>query len=229
MCGRYTLRADPLDVAREAGAAPGVAAFRPRYNIAPTQDVLAYRAREDQGAEAAILRWGLIPGWAMDAAIGNRMINARAESVAERPAFRAAFRKRRCAIAADGFYEWKREGKGKQPYLIRLKGDRAFAFAGLWDSWRAPDGGSVETCAIITTEANPLVSAIHDRMPVILTGAAIGAWVGPEANEAALLALLVPFDATMMEAYAVSQRVNRPANDDPAVAAPLGAAPARLL
>ncbi len=226
MCGRFTLRADPADVARAAGAGAGPA-FRPRYNVAPTQDVLAYRARDGAPAEAVLLRWGLIPSWAKDPAIGNRMINARAETIAEKPAFRAAFRRRRCAVAADGFYEWKKLARGKQPYLVRLAGDRPFAFAGLWEAWRGPDGVSIETCAIVTTTANALVARVHDRMPVILTDAAIALWLATPPERAD--ALLVPYAAEAMDAYPVSPRVNRPANDDPACAAPLNAEPERLL
>lgn len=231
MCGRYTLRARPGAVARAAGDG-GDLPFRPRFNIAPSEAVLAYRARDRGGAEAVHLRWGLIPSWAKDPTIGQRMINARAETIAEKPAFRRPFRHDRCAVAADGFYEWRRpdSAKGtKQPYFIRLVGDQPFAFAGLWDAWRGPDG-TVETCTIVTTEANSLVAPIHDRMPVILTGAAIGRWVGAPPEQAdGLRALLVPYDPEAMDAYPVSPRVNRPANDDPACIAPLNAGPGATL
>ncbi|MGH6718055.1 MAG: SOS response-associated peptidase [Alphaproteobacteria bacterium] len=221
MCGRFTLRAKPEDVARAAGAGLGRLDVRPRYNIAPTQPVLAFRAG---AAEAVTLRWGLIPSWAKDAAIGSRMINARAETVALKPAFRGPFRRRRCAIAADGFYEWQRTAGAKQPFFLRLVGDRPFAFAGLWDAWQGPEG-TIESCTIITTQANPLVQPIHDRMPVILTGDAILRWIAtPAAAADGLRALLVPWPAEAMDAYPVSRRVNSPAHDDAACIAPVNAA-----
>lgn len=225
MCGRFTLRAPPEDVARAAGAGTGDLPFAPRWNIAPSQDVLAFRADGP-----ARLRWGLIPSWAKDPAIGARLINARSETVAEKPAFRRPFRSRRCAIAADGFYEWRAPDAGrgpKTPWFIHLAGDRAFAFAGLWDAWTGPDG-VVETCAILTTAANALVAPIHDRMPVILTGPAIARWLAGPAE--ALGDLMAPYPAEAMAAFAVTGRVNRPANDDAACVAPFAGEPqGRLL
>jgi putative SOS response-associated peptidase YedK len=216
MCGRFTLRARPEEVARAAGQRLDRLDFRARFNIAPTQPVLGFRA----GAAVA-LRWGLIPSWAKDAAIGQRLINARAETVAEKPSFRGPFRHRRCAIAADGFYEWRRKDGVKQPYFLRLVGDRPFAFAGLWDAWQGPEG-TVESCAIITTAPNALVRPIHDRMPVILTGDAIGRWIATPAKDVNdLRELLAPCPPEAMDAYPVSRHVNSPANDDAACIAPV--------
>jgi putative SOS response-associated peptidase YedK len=227
MCGRFTLRARPEDVARAAGADLGGLPFRPRFNIAPSQDVLAFRA-----GGAAQLRWGLIPSWAKDPTIGNRMINARAETLAEKPAFRRPFRQHRCVVAADGFYEWRKPDSvrgAKTPWFIRLAGDVPFGVAALWDAWRGPDA-TVESCTIVTTAANRLVAPIHDRMPVILTGDAIRRWIAtpPEVAEE-LRDVLAPYPAEAMAADPVSNRVNRPANDDAACLAPPGRAPGRLL
>ena len=211
MCGRFTLRTPPDAVASAAGLRLGPSPLQPRFNIAPSQSVLAFRA-----GEAVHLRWGLVPSWAKDPAIGSRMINARGETVAEKPSFRAAFRQRRCVVPADGFYEWRAVGKGKQPYFLRLKGDRPFAFAGLWERWQGADGTTLETCAIVTTTPNALAATIHDRMPLILGPEAIAPWIDPSTASA-------PFPADAMEAFPVSTRVNRPANDDPMLVAPLNA------
>ncbi len=191
----------------------------PRYNIAPGQPVFAVRqnpAAASPAREGTMLRWGLIPSWAADPAIGNRMINARSESVAEKPAFRAALRRRRCLVAADGFYEWKAEGRGKQPYFIHFSDDRLFAFAGLWESWEGPGHSSVESCTILTTEANELMLPIHPRMPVILPPKDYEKWLDPsEQGSAALLPLLVPYSGGGMEAYPVSRFVNSPSHEAP--------------
>ncbi len=187
----------------------------PRYNIAPSQDAPVVRAADDGGArELAMLRWGLIPPWAKEAAIGNRMINARAETAAEKPSFRAAFKKRRCLVPADGFYEWKLEGTRKQPYRVFLDGGGTLAFAGLWERWRG-GGETIESFAILTTDANPLLAPIHDRMPVILEPAAWPAWLEVEGTPPeALAALLAPAPDDALDAYPVSTRVNSPRNDD---------------
>lgn len=168
MCGRFTLRvpaAELVEIFRLLRR-PDV---QPRYNIAPTQPVAVVR-RIDRGRELSMLRWGLVPSWAKDPKIGARMINARAETVATKPAFRTALRRRRCLVPADGFYEWAKSAGGtKQPHYITRRDGRPFAFAGLWESWDGPDGSSIESCTIVTTEANDLVGRIHDRMPVILS------------------------------------------------------------
>jgi putative SOS response-associated peptidase YedK len=221
MCGRFTLTVSARVLA-ELFDVPEPAELAPRYNIAPTQQVLVVRTGEG-GRELASVRWGLIPHWADDPAIGNRMINARGETVAAKPAFRSALKQRRCLIGADGFYEWKKVGAGKQPHLIRFADRRPFAFAGLWERWRPRDGGStVDSCTIITTTPNELLRELHDRMPVILPPAAFGEWLAPESlPDPRLDELLAPFPDVDMQAFPVSRRVNSPANDDPECIVPL--------
>ena len=214
MCGRYTLTTPAEAVNKFFGLAPGPN-LAPRYNIAPSQDVLAVRNTDSGGRAFASLRWGLIPSWSKDPATGHRTINARAETVAEKPSFRAAYRKRRCLIAADGFYEWQKQKAGtraKQPYWIAMADQGPFAFAGLWEHWQAPDGENIESCTIVTCPANDLVKPIHDRMPVILAPGDIELWIDTGANPADLLK---PFSAAAMMARPVSTHVNSPANDDP--------------
>lgn len=214
MCGRFTLMADS-ETLRQAFEVDSAPPLTPRYNIAPTQPVAAVIAADDKRM-LELFRWGLIPSWAKDPAIGNRMINARAETVAEKPAFRAALKRRRCLIPADGFYEWKAEGRKKTPMYIQLKDGDPFAFAGLWEAWQSPDGDLVKSCTLITTTPNPLMEKIHDRMPVILPPSAYEAWLGPgELPATKLQSLLKPFAASKMKAAAVSTLVNNPANDLP--------------
>ena len=166
--------------------------------------------------ELVALRWGLIPGWAKDPAIGNRMINARAETVAEKPAYRAAFRRRRCLVPADGFYEWQRIGRRKQPYFIHMRDDGPFALAGLWESWEGPDNSLIESFTVVTTEPNRVVEPIHNRMPVILDQSDYDLWLDSATEDAQVLApLLVPYPAESMESYPVSSQVNNPAHEDP--------------
>ncbi|WP_169979833.1 SOS response-associated peptidase [Tautonia rosea] len=222
MCGRFTLSSSPERIA-QAFELPDPLPFDASYNIAPTQPVAAVRRDPDSGARRCdLMRWGLVPSWAKDPSIGNRMINARAETVAEKPAFRHAFRRKRCLVIADGFYEWKREGSRKQAYFIRLKDGSPFGFAGLWDYWEGPDG-AFESCSIITTEPNALMEPIHDRMPVIVANDAYGLWLSQEVQEPERLEpLLVPFPAEAMEAWPVSTMVNRPANNRPECIRPLG-------
>jgi len=193
--------------------------FEPRYNIAPTQDVLVVRERERGEREAAMLRWGLVPSWAKELQAGAPLINARAETVAEKPAFRTALRRRRCLIPADGFYEWQKasgaaaRGK-KQPYYIHRRDERPFAFAGLWERWTG--GPEVESCTIVTTSANNTLSALHDRMPVILSEEDYALWLDPAVEDAAAVTpLLVPAAEVVLVAEPVSTHVNRVANDDP--------------
>ncbi len=164
-----------------------------------------------------MLRWGLIPSWAKDPSIGNKMINARAETVSEKPSFRSAFKKRRCLIVADGFYEWQKTDGGKQPFHIKMNDSSPFAFAGLWETWDK-DGEAIRSCSIITTDANDLMNEIHHRMPVILHPEDYGVWIdsGFEEKEA-LMELLKPYPSDEMEAYAVSRRVNKPSNNEPSV------------
>jgi putative SOS response-associated peptidase YedK len=195
--------------------------LRPRYNIAPSQSALVVRLDQEGRREGALLRWGLIPFWAKDEKIAYKTINARAETVASAPAFRAAYRRRRCIVPATGFYEWKRLQRGKQPYRIRPADAPLFGFAGLWESWRAPTGEAIETYTILTTDANELMRELHNRMPVILAPADYGAWLDADHPDAQ--ALLKPCPPERMTAYPVSARVNSPANDDESVIAPVAA------
>lgn len=227
MCGRYSLTTAP-EALRQLFNFVDRPNFGPRYNIAPTQDVWAVRQRPD-GRHLETLRWGLVPPWAKDLSVGSRMINARGETVAERPAFRSAFRHRRCLIPADGFYEWRTEEGRKQPFRIGLKGGAPFAFAGLWESWTPPDAGPdtrpVETCTIVTCDANEKLRPIHPRMPVILPEDGYEPWLAtPEEDAQALLGLLVAYPAEEMAFYRVSPRVNNVRNDDADCIAPLAQA-----
>lgn len=222
MCGRYTLSSKGDEVAllfdlREIPQLPL------RYNIAPTQETAVVRVEKPgEPRRLDLLRWGLIPYWAKEASIGNRMINARAESVAEKPAFRWSFRKQRCLIPADAFYEWKKEGKAKQPYLIRRKDAKPFAFAGLWARWQDPERGPLDTFTILTTDANELIRPLHDRMPVILDRKDFDLWLDPACDDRERLEpLLKPFDPQQMETFPVSRTVNSPANDVADCIAPL--------
>lgn len=221
MCGRFTLTAVPHRLQVRFGLAAAPEGVAPRYNIAPSQTVLVIPNRTPRLARPA--RWGLIPHWAKDAAIGHRMINARGETVASRAAFRDALERRRCLIPADGFYEWKREGtRRRTPFYLRAHDGQPFALAGLWDVWRPPAGAAVASCTIITTQANDVVAAIHDRMPVILPPAAFDAWLAPAPQPVAVLqAWLAPCPPAWLEAAAVSDLVNSPDNDDPACIVPV--------
>ena len=213
MCGRYTLRTPVETLAEEFGISDPLPEIPTRYNIAPTQEVAAV-LEEDEERKLEMLRWGLIPSWADDPAVGNRMINARSETVAEKPSFRTAFRKRRCLILADGFYEWQKTNGGKQPYYIRMKNGSPFAFAGLWESWDKY-GGEIRSCTILTTDANEMVREVHHRMPVILPPETYDLWLDPDMWETEpLLDLLRPYPDDGMEAYPVSRFVNSPSNDD---------------
>jgi putative SOS response-associated peptidase YedK len=221
MCGRFALKTPPRSIQQHFDI-PETIDLSPRYNIAPSQDIVVIRhlSGEDY-RQLDMLRWGLIPGWAKDMKISYRMINARAETLAQKPSFRAAFKKRRCLIAADGFYEWRHLGKTKQPYFVHMKNGAVFGFAGLWESWTSPGGSIVESCTIITTSANDLVRKIHDRMPVILHPQKYAAWLIQESWENSLQPLLVPYPASEMESYRVSSEVNNPKNNIPACLQPL--------
>ena len=227
MCGRYSLIGDIRELELRFDFAAQGLEHPARYNVAPTQSVLAVIDGGDggdgEGRRAALMRWGLIPSWTRSAPASRPLINARAETVAERPSFRTALRQRRCLIPADGFYEWQREGGRRRPMRIVLKSGEPFAFAGLWETWRNPQGETVRSCAIITTQANGLVQPIHDRMPVILPRELESFWLDQAVADPALLAeALAPFPAEGMAAYEVSALVNKPANDGPEVTAPLG-------
>lgn len=226
MCGRY-VRFTPL---RQLLPQFGV---RPEriddklpggYNIAPGQNILVVREDTEQGRTYGLLRWGLIPSWAKDPAIGHRMINARAEGVADKPAFRAAFRSRRCLVPADGFYEWAKKGNQRQPYYFQRRDRGSLAFAGLWERWHG-NGGVVESCTIITTSANATLRSIHERMPVILAPEDYDLWLAPTQPPALLEQLLRPAPDDLLEAYPVSSQVNRPTGQGPGLIAPEEAPP----
>lgn len=212
MCGRYTLSA-PAETLSEQFDLPAIPDLFPRYNIAPTQEVAAVRHAEHGGRELVKLRWGLIRSWADSPAIGVGMINARSETVASKPAFRSAFRKRRCLIPADDFFEWQKLGTQKQPFLFRLRDGKPFAFAGLWECWHQGDQ-VIESCTILTTEANEVVRPLHERMPVILPTSANEVWLDPVQRPETLRPLLRGYSSEEMLAYPVSKHVNSPRNDD---------------
>lgn len=222
MCGRFTLssKGDEVALLFDLRDIPEIL---PRYNLAPTQEAAVVRVeRPGEPRRLDLLRWGLIPYWAKEASIGNRMINARSEGVAEKPAYKWSFRKQRCLIPADGFYEWKKEGKSKQPYLIRRKDAQPFAFAGLWARWRDPERGPLDTFTILTTDANELIRPLHDRMPAILDRKDFDLWLDPACEDRERLQpLLAPFDSGQMETYPVSRTVNSPVNDTAECIAPL--------
>jgi putative SOS response-associated peptidase YedK len=215
MCGRFALPYPSKTVA-EHFAVPDEISFAPRYNIAPSQKISVIRSRKDGvDLQLTMMRWGLIPSWAKDVTIGYKMINARAETVGEKPAFRSAFKQRRCLIAAGGFYEWKRAGKHKQPYYLTTEDKAIFAFAGIWEQWHSPAGELVESCAIITTEANSTVRSIHDRMPAIITPTYYNLWIQPGGDKDELQHLLRPSPSSSLLIYPVSDMVNSPKNDSP--------------
>jgi putative SOS response-associated peptidase YedK len=221
MCGRFTLTTDTKKLAEAFAGFEAPAELIPRYNIAPSQPV-AVVANNGQN-KIELFQWGLIPAWAKDPQIGDRMINARAETLAEKPSFKNAYKRRRCLVLSDGFYEWKKEegSKAKTPMYIQLTSGEPFAFAGLWESWRSPDDSTVLSCTIITTMPNELMAEIHNRMPVILPRAAYEQWLDPaERSPDQLSGLLKPYPAVEMRAYPVSTLVNNPKNDSPECVAP---------
>ncbi len=213
MCGRFTLSLDPNELQEELGLGLMPTELRPRYNIAPTQSVAAIT--DGVTRDVAFYHWGLVPGWAKDASIGSRMINARSETLQEKPSFRGAFARRRCLILADGFYEWEKADGKKKPYFIHLESGKPFVFAGLWEFWRSPDGNGLNSCTIITCPANEMVSKLHDRMPVIIPMEQQAAWLDPKSQPASLQSLLKPYPASQMAMVPVSPVVNNPANDTP--------------
>jgi putative SOS response-associated peptidase YedK len=224
MCGRYSQLRSWSDLVRlyKLTADQTPLNLPPRYNIAPTQDVPVVRfTQEGGGRELVLLRWGLVPSWAKDVAGGYKMINARAETIAEKPAFRHAFQQRRCLVVADGFYEWAKTPTGrKQPYFITVAGDQLFAFAGLWESWNSPGGERIQSCTIAVTQANDMLRPIHDRMPAILDGDHFDSWLDTKAPLAEAKALLRPYPGAMT-LFPVSSRVNAVRNDDPDCLAPM--------
>jgi putative SOS response-associated peptidase YedK len=231
MCGRFT-QAQIAELDREVFKLLEIPRLEPRYNVAPTQDVAVVREggrgeerrgeRGSRGRTLAFIKWGLVPHWTDDPTIGNRLINARAETADQKPAFRDAFRERRCLVPADGFYEWQRTSHGKQPYYVRLADGGVLAFAGLWDRWVSPDGEPLESFTILTTKPNDVVAPIHDRMPVILPPDGYDRWLDPAAvRRRDLEELLQPYPADAMTAYPVSRYVNSPRNEGPQCVEPL--------
>jgi len=216
MCGRFSQTASPEIIAQQFELTDPPL-FAPRYNIAPSQPIAVIRIEPDTATRKLVmLRWGLIPSWAKDIKIGNQCINAKAETVAEKPSFRSAFKKRRCLVVATGFYEWQVQGGTKQPMWIGLRSHRPFAFAGLWEHWTTAEGEPLETCTIITTEPNDLMAPIHNRMPVILATASYDQWLDPAFQHIeALKALLRPYPSEELMAYPVSTLVNNPRHDAP--------------
>jgi putative SOS response-associated peptidase YedK len=214
MCGRISLSTPPAELEEEFELPELPLDYRPRYNIAPSQPVLAVVANARGERQADFFRWGLVPFWAKDPSIGNRMINARAETVAEKPAYRNALARQRCLIPVDGFYEWRKVGSGKVPMWIHLQSRRPFSLAGLWEEWRPKkDGAPLRTCTILTTGPSDFMQPIHDRMPVIVPREARDRWLDPGTAAADLHAVLAPYAGPDLEAHEVSTLVNNPAND----------------
>ncbi|BAZ13006.1 hypothetical protein NIES4071_48400 [Calothrix sp. NIES-4071] len=222
MCGRFTL-IQAAEVLQDSFNIESVPSLQPRYNIAPTQEVVTVLYDTDNDLRVAnSLRWGLIPSWSKDPSIASKLINARSETVAEKPSFRSAFKKRRCLIVADGFYEWQRTEGKKQPFRFQLQEKQPFGFAGLWEQWQSPDGEEIDTCTILTTAANDLMAPIHDRMPVILKPEDYDLWLDPQMQDPKMLQpLLQPFSTEAMTAYPVSTIVNSPRNNTPECIVPV--------
>lgn len=218
MCGRV-VRSSPAEVLRAEFGVEPPADLRPRWNVCPGDDLLALARARDGTPRMGWLRWGLVPSFATDARGATRAINARAETVATRPAFRDAFRRRRCLVLVDGFYEWRRDGARRTPFFVHLRTGRPLALAGLWERWRPPDGAPLVTAAVVTCAANAAIAPIHDRMPVVLGVPERARWLDPAADDPA--ALLVPCPAGWLEAWPVSSRVNVPRNDGPDLVEPI--------
>ena len=222
MCGRFS-QGTPADILAQLFQLADIPSWTPRYNIAPTQLVpTVVVTSEHPSRQFRAWRWGLIPSWAKDPSIGSRMINAQAETASTKPAFRAAFRRRRCLMLADGFYEWQQLGRRKQPFHVRMRDGTPFAFAGLREHWKGPDGAAIDSCTLLTTEPNDLIRTFHHRMPVILDPKEYDLWLDPGIQEPQRLQpLLRPYSSDDLAAYPVSTRVNNPANDTPDCIQPL--------
>jgi putative SOS response-associated peptidase YedK len=221
MCGRFVQMSPPEVYAGMFGAEP-LLQLAPRYNLAPSQPVLAVRAGSAAGAELVLLRWGLVPHWSKGPDTRFSMINARAETVHEKPAYRGPFCHRRCLIPAEGFYEWKPESGGKQPYFIQAADQTPFAMAGVWDHWQDGSGNELQSCSIIVVDADTELAAIHDRMPLILAPEQYAAWLDPSNQDRAAIGKLMQPTAAVFQFYPVSKRVNNPVNDDAALIDPVG-------
>jgi len=216
MCGRFTVILLPELLDMIYGVHTGLNAVEPRYNIAPTQPVMIVRQQLDGRRELAHVNWGLIPSWSRDPAMGAGLINARCETVAEKPSFRSAFRHRRCIIPASGFYEWRKTaGKGKEPWYFTSSDGNPLSFAGLWEHWQSSDGSEIESCAILTTSANALMKPVHDRMPVILPPEGFGPWLSYATRPGELRRFFAPCPPEALIAHPVSTLVNNPRNDFP--------------
>ena len=210
MCGRFALKLPPAELVTRFGLSE-CADFEPRFNIPPGTDIPVIRRSPEGVRVLHLLRWGLVPHWAKDPTIGNRLANARGESVADKPAFREAFRKRRCLVPADGFYEWKTEGRTKQPYYFSHLSGAPLLLAGLWESWRASDGTILRTVCLITTSANALMTPIHDRMPVLLNPTDWATWLEGSMEQAAQL--IAPYADGALQCWPVDRRLNRPTEE----------------
>jgi putative SOS response-associated peptidase YedK len=223
MCGRYRLSRRKQIIEEHFDSVSGDEDWSPRYNIAPTQPIpVICENPEEPVRELSLMRWGLIPSWAKGPSVAAQTINARSETASTKPAFRNPLKFRRCLIPADGFYEWMRTAKAKQPYCFEVNDGELFAFAGLWDRWRDPNGNWIKSCTILTTTPNSVTSAVHDRMPVILDPASYDLWLDPGMqNVAAVSDLLKPYDARAMRCYPISTRINHVANDDEACSTPV--------
>ena len=223
MCGRYRLSRRKQIIAEYFDSVPGEEDWSPHYNVAPTQPVPVIRqSPKEPVRELSLIRWGLIPSWAKDSSVAAKMINARAETASTLPAFRDAFKSRRCLIPADGFYEWKKTGTAKQPYCFEINEGELFAFAGLWDRWRDSNGNVLETFSILTTTPNAVTSPVHDRMPVILEPDGYDLWLDPGMRDvSAASECLKPYDALQMRCHPVSSRINYVSNDDQECSAPV--------
>ncbi len=214
MCGRFVLTANPEVVQQAFNLTTPPAQMQPRYNIAPTQPVMVIT--NENAKEATYHRWGLIPLWAKDMSLASKMINARSESAAEKPAFRAAFRRRRCIIPTDGFYEWQEHGKEKTPMFVHRPNNELYGMAGLWEIWHDPDGGELRTCTVLTTEANAFMQQYHHRMPVIIHPEDYALWLSPDEEPLPVLqGLMKSYDENGLQAYSVSKAVNKVSNDSP--------------
>lgn len=218
MCGRLTITSSKDEIeAHLKIKMPDD--FVPSYNVAPTQNVVAVLNIDP--AVGKIAKWGLVPSWSKDQSIGIRLFNARAETISEKPLFRSLFKKKRCFIVADGFFEWKKEGKSKRPYFIHLKGGEPFSFAGLWDEWKTPNGINLLTCTIITTTPNSMVGQLHDRMPVVLDNTTRALWLSESSDTSLLNSFMGPYDETKMEMYEVSKLCNKAGYDSPECIVPV--------
>lgn len=219
MCGRYALKTPASELATRFGL-DEVVDVAPRYNIAPGTDIPTIRHSPEGKRVMHLLRWGLVPHWAKDPSIGAKLSNARGETVAEKPSFRDAFKRRRCLVPADGFYEWRTEGRQKQPYYFSMKSGGPFALGGVWESWRAPDGAILRTCCLITTGPNEIMLPVHDRMPVIVAPDNYEAWLTGEADEVSNL--VRPYSTDEMQVWTVSKRVSRSGEEGADLVKPLG-------